>query len=109
MHNPPAAIFSLVVAVCGWYYLFYSRAAHKLRGIEADRVNGRRVLLRRLSGAAMCGLAVSFFAAFCVLDEKRELRGIAVLVAISLAFLMAIVVLAIADVRLTLKLRCHKR
>ena len=42
------AIFALLVAAAGWYYLFYSKAAIGLRGIEDDRQNRLRVRLRRL-------------------------------------------------------------
>jgi hypothetical protein len=35
--NALIAIFSLLIAAVGWYYLFYSRAAARLESIEAAR------------------------------------------------------------------------
>ena len=42
------AIFSLFVAAAGWYYMFYSKAASRLSGIEDSRANGVRVWLRKM-------------------------------------------------------------
>ena len=39
------SIFALLVAACGWYYLFYSRAAERLEGIEENRANRVRALV----------------------------------------------------------------
>ena len=58
-----AAILALlVVAAAGWFYMFYSRAAHSLTGIENDEINLKRIRLRRVGGLVMFVLAIFFFA-----------------------------------------------
>src|SRR2546423_8697867 len=57
-------IFSLFVAACGWYYMFYSKAATRLCGIEDAHVNNLRVWLRRMNGLLMFLLARCFFSGF---------------------------------------------
>jgi hypothetical protein len=95
-------IFALLIGVAGWYYLFYSHAADKLAAIEAPVANQRRRRLRRLNGAAMLLLAVLLYAGLYTEENPRAFMlvwlGVCVLLAI-------IVVLGIADVWLTAKLR----
>ena len=94
-------IFSLLTAVAGWYYLFYSRAAQRLEAIEEAKINVRRVMLRRVGGGIMLLLAVCFCAGF------QEGLSNAVFLRVWLAVLVllgAIVALALYDVRLTWKL-----
>jgi len=105
--NPVAAvidIFSLLTAAAGWYYLFYSKAAHKLQQVESQRINLARVRLRRVGGLIMLLLGVLFFAGF---QDKIEASG-AAYIAIWLTvllLLLLIVVLALIDLRLTWALR----
>lgn len=99
-------IFSLLVAAAGWYYLFYSRAAQRLSGIENQDINQRRVRLRRIGGAVMMLLAVSVFAGVFTVQSPRSFVAVWLMV---LALLGAIVVLALMDLRLTIKLRRRKR
>ena len=103
--SPLAALFSLVVGAAGWFYLFYSKAAHRLEGVEARGANLWRVRLRRVNGVAMLALAVLFYAGFNNVDDRT---GPAAFVAIWLgvmALLATIVVLVLVDVRLTARLR----
>ena len=97
-------IFSLLTAAAGWYYLFYSRAAHQLESIEAQQINVVRILLRRVGGLVMILLGALFFAGF----QRRVESSVQVYTAVWLGVLFllaAIVVLALIDMRLTWKLR----
>lgn len=96
------AILSLLMAVAGWYYMFYSRAAQKLSWIEAPQANRRRVWLRRVNGMAMFLLAVCFFAGFQVAPTAR---AFVLIWAAVLLLLCVVVLLGLSDVRLTWKLR----
>jgi hypothetical protein len=100
-----ANTFSLIVAVAGWYYMFYSRAAQKLGAVEDQQINVRRSRLRRIGGFAMFLLAVFLFAGFHTVDAKASpLAFMLVWIAVFL-LLFVIVVLALVDVRLTGRLR----
>ena len=68
------AIFSLAVAAAGWYYMFYSRAASRLSGIEDAHVNSMRIWLRKINGLLMFLLAISFFAGFFAVDLDHPTR-----------------------------------
>jgi len=107
-----AAFFSLLVAVAGWHYLFYSRAAHRLGGIEDERLNRVRIGLRRCGGAVMLTLAGSFLALFWAYDldhfEGATPRFLVLLLSI-FGLLALIVVLALIDLRLTVILRRRQR
>jgi len=98
-------LFSLLVAAAGWYYLFYSRAAHRLGNIENPLLNRQRIRLRRAGGFVMMLIAVLFFTGFNTVDADRH--PVAFLVVWSTAFVMLLVMvgLALADIRLTARLR----
>ena len=66
-----AGIFALLTGAAGWFYLFYSRAAHRLAGIEDQRLNARRVALRRVGGVAMLLLGGFFFAGFYAFEDPH--------------------------------------
>jgi peptidoglycan/LPS O-acetylase OafA/YrhL len=101
-----AGIFALLTGASGWYYLFYSRAAHRLAGIEDQRLNERRVGLRRVGGVAMLLLAALFFTGVYALDEEGWSPFTVMFVWLAvLVLLIAVVVLAMIDLRLTRKLR----
>jgi len=53
----------------GWYYMFYSRAAHRLGAIENNAANLRRIRLRRVNGFIMFLLAVGLFAGVWSVDH----------------------------------------
>ena len=98
------AIFSLLVAAAGWFYMFYSRAAHRLGEFEQDQRNLRRIRLRRVGGFMMFCLAIAFFIGFQPYVEDS--RGAFLVVWMLVMFLLlAIVVLGLIDLRLTWQLR----
>ena len=103
-----SAIFSLLVAIAGWHYLFYSTAATQLVGIEEQRLNRKRVRLRRLGGVCMLALGGCFFAGFWAFD-LNDLHGRADAFAIVWlavgVLILTIVVLALIDLTLTARLR----
>jgi drug/metabolite transporter (DMT)-like permease len=104
-----SAVFSLLIAAAGWYYMFYSRAATNLTGVEDDGINRRRHRLRRIGGFIMLLLAVAFFAGFNTVDaETSAARFLLVWLAV-FVLLMIIVLLALADLRLTWRLRHTRR
>ncbi len=102
------AIFSLLVAAAGWYYLFYSKAAHKLAGVEEERHNRLRVRLRRVGGAVILCLAGTFYAMFVMLNRARFAAAGTLLLVVM--FLMgAVIVLGLADLRLTHRMRRERQ
>src|SRR5437764_3222269 len=101
--------FSLLVAAAGWYYMFYSRAAANLNGIEDEALNRRRHRLRRAGGLVMFLLAIALFAGFHSVDSATSAQGF-VLVWISVfLLLLTVVLLALVDLRLTWKLRRRRQ
>jgi hypothetical protein len=106
-----SAIFALFVGAAGWHYMFYSKAAGRLEGIENASLNLARSRLRRVGGFFMLLLAGFFFAGFWAFDfERLEGRGDAfTLVWACVGVLMlVIVVLALIDLRLTYRLRRNR-
>jgi UDP-N-acetylmuramyl pentapeptide phosphotransferase/UDP-N-acetylglucosamine-1-phosphate transferase len=98
-----AYVVSFLSAAAGWYYLFYSREGSVLGGIENQRINHRRMQLRRVGGGAMLLLGICFYGLWTELE--RPGRGFQYLTLAVLALLLVIVALALLDLRLTLKLR----
>jgi len=103
--RPLSGIFSLLVAAAGWYYMFYSRAAQKLGGVEAQAVNLQRVRLRRVGGFVMFLLAVAMFAGVWSIDWQASRSAFVAVWFTVFILLGTIVVLALLDLRLTAKLR----
>jgi hypothetical protein len=112
------AIFALLVAAAGWFYMFYSKAATNLGGVEAQSSNRLRIRLRRVGGLMMIGLAFASYAACVAIDRAvvRDSSGGVVIEHHSAAqavwYLLAVFVLmagnlviALIDLRLTKKLR----
>lgn len=103
-------IFSLLVAIAGWYYMFYSRAAARLSGIENDELNRQRIRLRRVGGFFMLLLAAFFFAGFHSFDLSRPPTTAFFFVWLIVFLLLGtILLLGLIDLRLTLKLRRSRR
>jgi Na+/H+ antiporter NhaD/arsenite permease-like protein len=102
------AIFSLLVAAAGWFYMFYSNAASKLAGVESSHANLLRVRLRRAGGLAMILLAIAFYGGFVALDQGRGPAAAGLMAAV-LVLMCAIVVLGLVDLRLTSRLRRSQR
>jgi hypothetical protein len=100
-----AAILALLIGVAGWYYLFYSKAAVRLAAIEGTGINQRRQRLRRINGLVMLLLAGSFYAGIFTVNPDRTPQAFVAVWLSVLLFLLVIVVLAVADLRLTTKLR----
>lgn len=100
-----ADILAAATAAAGWYYLFYSRAAHKLEGVESERINRRRARLRRAGGGVLLVLGTLFFAG------SQDVAPVAFLLIWSgvMVLLLAIVVLALIDLRLTWQLQKKRR
>jgi len=102
-----ATTLALLIATAGWHYLFYSRAAERLSGVEQQRLNRLRVLLRRAGGAVLLVLGPTFFAGFRTLlpDTDFNPSAFAALWLSVLGLMGLMVILAMVDVRLTWKLR----
>jgi len=99
-----AGIFSLLTAAAGWFYLFYSRAAEKLVGVEGARANARRVRLRRVGGTAMILLGAAFYVA-CAALIRRDLALFSGMMLAVLTLMAVTLILGLMDLRLTRKLR----
>jgi hypothetical protein len=102
-------MFSLFVAACGWYYMFYSRAANRLSGIEDTSINTMRVWLRRINGLLMFLLAICFFAGFFAVDLDHPTRATAIVWLAVCGLVLALLALGLVDLRLTWRLRHSRR
>ena len=100
-----STVLALLIGIAGWYYLFYSRAAEKLAGVESHRLNRLRVWLRRAGGIVLLLLAPVFFAGFNTVDPGDD-PDTFVAIWVSVMVLLGVnVLLAMVDVGLTWKLR----
>jgi hypothetical protein len=99
------AIFSLFVAACGWYYMFYSRAANRLSSMEDAGINAVRVWLRKINGLLMFLLAICFFAGFFAVDLDHPTRMTAIVWLAVCALVLALMALGLFDLRLTWRLK----
>jgi len=99
------AIFSLFIAAAGWYYMFYSRAASRLSGMEDANINAMRVWLRKVNGLLMFLLAVCFFAGFFAVDLDHPTRMTAIVWLAVCGLVLALMALGLVDLRLTWRLR----
>ena len=99
-------ILALMVAASGWYYMLYSRAAHRLGKVEDRRINLSRIRCRRAAGGMLSLMGILIFVGsqprFEPQTHPRAYMSIWMGV---MLLLMAVVVLAMVDLRLTLKLR----
>jgi UDP-N-acetylmuramyl pentapeptide phosphotransferase/UDP-N-acetylglucosamine-1-phosphate transferase len=102
------AIFALIVAAAGWFYIFYSRAASNLSIIEEATTNRLRVRLRRVGGFVMILLAIAFYLAFVALDRDKSIAFVSLMMLVML-LMCVIVALGLFDLRLTRKLRNRSR
>ena len=100
-----STILALLIGIAGWYYLFYSRAAEKLAGVESHRLNRLRVWLRRAGGVVLLLLAPTFFAGFNSVDPAADPDAFMAIWVVVIVLLGLNVLLAMADVGLTWKLR----
>lgn len=104
-----SSVFSLLVAAAGWYYMFYSRAATRLAGVEDDSANKRRQRLRQLNGFTMFLLAVGVYAGLNTVDPHSAPSAFVTVWLAVFALLLVIVLLAMFDLRLTWRLRHRRR
>jgi hypothetical protein len=107
--HPAAAALALLIGICGWYYLFFSKAVTRLGGIEDAATNRRRAILRRINGAAMFLLAWGFYAGFFAIDPDQSPHAFVAVWTGVLILLLIIVLLAVADLRYTTRLRRRPR
>jgi hypothetical protein len=98
-------ILALLTGIAGWFYLFCSKAAEEMSGIEDDRINRRRISLRRAGGGVMLLLAIGFYVGSYAADPQRRPKLFLAVWSGVITLLAALVILAFIDVRLTLKLR----
>jgi hypothetical protein len=99
-------ILALSVAASGWYYMFYSRAAHRLESIENRHINLSRIRCRRASGGLLAAMgALIFVGSQHLADPQSHPRTFISVWTAVMFLLLAIVILAMIDLRLTLKLR----
>jgi hypothetical protein len=103
MTNIIADILAFVCGAAGWFYMFYSKAAVKLTGIEPEKRNSLRLTLRRVCGGALFVLGADFIL-FNAVDPKRNPGMFMGVLLAALLLLLVVVVLAFVDLRLTLKL-----
>ncbi|HEV8606657.1 MAG TPA: hypothetical protein VGQ99_14880 [Tepidisphaeraceae bacterium] len=103
------AIFSLFIAAAGWYYMFYSRAASRLSGIEDPSANKVRVWLRRANGLMMFLLAICFFSGFFAVDLDHPTKMTAIVWLAVCGLVLALLALGLVDLRLTWRLRSTQR
>jgi drug/metabolite transporter (DMT)-like permease len=99
------AIFALLVGAIGWYYLFYSRAVSRLDGIEEQRTNRLRGLLRRINAILMLLIALGIALATYKFEWPGFENEFVVTWSAVMLVLLLVMVLGLIDVRLTWKLR----
>jgi drug/metabolite transporter (DMT)-like permease len=102
-------IFSLMVAAFGWYYMFYSRGATNLSGIERQDINRKRHRLRQVGGLVMMLLAIGMYAGFNSVDPQVSPSPFVMIWLGVFVLLLITVILAMIDLRLTWKLRQRRR
>src|SRR4051812_38324471 len=103
------AIFALLVAAVGWYYLWYSRAAQRLEHLEDQRSNHVRGILRRINAIIMLLIAVGIAFGTYKFDRAGAELEFVITWASVMLLLLGFVVLALIDLRLTIKLRGQMR
>lgn len=103
--NAVADILAILTAAAGWYYMFYSRAAGRLEGIESERINRWRIRLRRAVSGVLMLLGILLFAG------SQELSDVPYLLIWSgvMLLLLVIVILVLIDLRLTWQLQKSRR
>src|SRR4051794_248199 len=102
-------VFCLLVAAAGWYYMFYSKGAANLSGMEAEDRNLRRRRYRQINGFVMVLLAIALFAGFHTVDAATSAQAFVLVWLSVFILLMTVVLLAMVDLRLTWRLRHRRR
>jgi peptidoglycan/LPS O-acetylase OafA/YrhL len=104
----PAA-FALLVAATGWYYLFQVRVPVDPGDEQGRLFNLRRYRLRRLGGLMMLALGVLIFAGFFAVDQTQPTRAFFLIWLSVCILVVAVLMLALVDIRLTWKMRQLQR
>ncbi len=99
------AIFSLLVAASGWFYIQHAARASVLKGYETDRDNLLRIRLRRVGGGLMMGLAVAFYVGYVLASQPGRTIIAMICMLLVMILLPIILFLAYIDLRLTRKMR----
>ena len=68
--RPLTAILAVLTGIAGWYYLFYSDAAHRLEAIEQRYANQRRIIFRKINGLVLLVLAVLLYVGTYAIDDQ---------------------------------------
>jgi hypothetical protein len=96
-----ADIFAILCGVAGWFYLFYSKAASRLAGMETPSHLAMRIRLRRICGGALILLGTSVYAGSNAINDQTS-PGLYLGTWMGVMLLLLIVVsLAAADLYLT--------
>lgn len=104
-----SAILALLVGAAGWHYLFHSRSASGLAEFESPELNRKRVRLRRANGVVMILLAGCFLLLAWLTTRDPSAPVFLAVLGTLLFLLLAAVVLAMIDFRLTIRLRPRHR
>ena len=103
--RPLTAILALLTGVAGWFYLFFSRAARRLGGVEQQWANRWRNRLRRVNGVVMIVLAALLYGGTYAADENLHPKEF-ILIWMSVTLLVGVILLLVLiDLRLTIVLR----
>jgi len=103
------AILAVLTGMAGWFYLFFSGAAQRLGGIEQRRANRWRIRLRRTNGVMMILLAALLYGGTYAVDEQINPKTF-IFIWMSVTLLLGMVLLLVlADVRLTIGLKKRLR
>lgn len=103
------ALFSLLVAATGWYYLFQVRLPIDPGDEQTRLFNLRRYGLRRLGGFLMLSLGILIFAGFLAVDQTQPTRAFFLIWLSVCVLVVAVLLLALIDMRLTWKMRQLQR
>lgn len=98
-----ASTLSLLIAIAGWYYLFQSRAAHKLTGVENAQINSRRIILRRVAGFTLLLLATLFYIGISTIDHPQTPSSFVYIWMGILGLLIVVLILGFIDMQYTLR------
>src|SRR4051812_5098806 len=103
--QPMFGILALLIAATGWYYLFYSKAAERLESIEEQQTNRRRGILRRINAIVMLLMALGIAVGTYRFTNEQDQKAFLITWTIVMLLLPISVILALIDLRLTIKLR----
>lgn len=100
-----AAILALLTGIAGWYYLFYSRGVQTPSGLADPHLAARRIFLRKVGGGIMLLLGIGLYLGFWAADEASHPVWFIVIWVAVLVLMAALIVLALIDIQLTVRIR----